>query len=112
MYRKYSVVASVRRYRVRAASPLPEPFTVRFTPAPCVKDPDFPVKVTVPFEPVAFEAAVNVTGCGVPGCNVIGLGETLTPAGAPLTCTLTCDEKPYSAVTDKDTEAELPASTD
>jgi hypothetical protein len=57
-------------------------------------------------------AAVNVTCCGVPGVRVIGLGETDTPVGTPVTWTLTWDENPFSGVADNETEAESPALTD
>jgi hypothetical protein len=70
------------------------------------------VKTTFALAFAALVAAVNVTCSGVPGVTVILLGDTETSAGIPVSCTVTCDEKPFSAVADRETEAELPASTD
>ena len=70
------------------------------------------MKVTVALALATLAAAVNVTCCGVPGTTVIAVGDTVTPAGTPLTWALICDEKPLTAVADKETVAELPEFTD
>jgi hypothetical protein len=51
----------------------------------CVKDPDVPVKVTVAFASAALAAAENEICCGVPGTSVMLVGDTVTPAGTPVT---------------------------
>ena len=73
---------------------------------------EVPVNVTVAFELIAFEEAVNVTCCAVPGVRVMLRGETVTPGGTPVICTLICEEKLPVAVADRLATACEPAFTD
>ena len=102
----------MRTYRVRTGTPFDEPFTVRPNPVVCVSDPEAPVKVTVALPLAASAPAENVTCCGVPGTRVILVGDIEIPVGTPVAWTLICDEKPLTAVADKETEAELPKLRD
>ena len=68
--------------------------------------------MTLTFAFGAVAAAVKVTCCGVPTVSVMLVGETVTPAGTPVICTLIDDEKPLTPVADKLTDPELPAFTD
>jgi hypothetical protein len=74
-----------------------------------VSDPEVPVKVNVAFEEVAEELADKVICRVAPGVSVIGKGDTLTPAGKPLACTLTCAVKPFKPVAKRDAGTEAPA---
>jgi len=110
---KYWVVASERTYRVRTGGvDDKELYTPKVSEAVCVRDRDFPVNVTVPFALATPSAAVNVICCGVPGVMEMSVGENDTPAGKPVTCTLTCEENPFSAVTVRDTGVDCPATTE
>ena len=53
--------------------------------AVCWSAPEVPVNVTVALELTAPEAAVRVTCCGELGERLRFVGETVTPAGTPLT---------------------------
>jgi len=95
---------------VKGPLPVP-PETDKLNFAACVSEAETPVKVTVWLVVDAFASAEKLTCCAVPGVRVMLVGEAETPVGRPLTWTLTSDEKPLIAVTDSDTEAELPPFT-
>jgi hypothetical protein len=82
--------------------------TLSVSVAPCVNDPEVPVNVNVAVEGDAMGSAESVSSTGVPGIRVIGDGETLTPAGSPLTTTLICDEKPFVLVAESEAEDDVP----
>ena len=54
--------------------------------------------MTVAFPIVAFDAAVSVMLCGVPGVSVRVVGLAVMPVGNPLTETFTVPVKLFSAV--------------
>ena len=72
--------------------------TLRASVAVCVKEPDTPLRVTVAFPIVAFDAAVSVMLCGVPGVRVRVVGLAVTPVGSPLIVTLIVPLKLLRAV--------------
>ena len=75
--------------------------------AVCVTDVAVPVTVTVASPVAALAAAVNVTFCGVPGVRLSVDGLAVTPAGRPLSLTLTVPLKPFIGTAS--TETVLPA---
>jgi len=64
----------------------------------CESKADVPVKVTVALPDTAFDAAVNVVLCGVPGVSLSVDGLAVTPEGSPLGLTLMVPVKPLIAV--------------
>lgn len=76
--------------------------------AVCASEPEVPVNVTVALETDDDELAENVTCWGVPGVIVMVEGEAVTPAGSPVTPTLTCDAKPLEALASSEACAEVP----
>ena len=71
-------------------------------------EPEVPVKATVAFAAVADALAKNANDWGVPGVRVTIEGDVVIPAGRPLACTLICDEKPFEAVAEIETNARPP----
>ena len=59
------------------------PSTDKLICVPWDKEPDVPVKVTVPLAEGAFEAAERLNCSEVPGVRVTVDGETVTPDGNP-----------------------------
>jgi hypothetical protein len=68
------------------------------------------VNVTVPFAAAAVAEAEKVICCGVPGVSVTVAGIIVTPPGKPVTRTLICDEKPFSAVAEREIMADPPSA--
>jgi hypothetical protein len=79
---------------------MPAAATVRASVAVWVNVPAVPVITTFTLPAWALLPAVRVTLCGVPGVSVNVAGFAVTPAGKPLTATLTVALKPSSAVAD------------
>ena len=73
-----------------------------------VSVPELPLKVKMTVEVGAEAFAERVICCAVPGVKVMAEGETVTPVGTPLTCTVTCEEKPFEPVAESESVAELP----
>lgn len=71
--------------------------TVSATAADWLREPDFPVMVTVELPADAEDAAVNVTFCATPGVRESEAGLAVTPVGRPLTVTATVALKPLVA---------------
>ncbi len=76
--------------------------------AVCVNVPLVPVTVIVLLPTAAPAAAVSVTLCGVPGVTVAVEGTAVTPAGNPLSFTLTPALNPFTPVTDTLVDAPAP----
>ena len=72
-----------------------------------MRAPEVPVKVTVDGPGAAFEAAVKVRFCAVPGVSVGAEGFEVTPVGNPDNNRFTFPLKPFMAVAV--TEADWPA---
>jgi len=70
--------------------------------------PEVPAKVTDCEAEAVLVVAEKVMVSGVPGVTVMGIAETVTPAGSPVICIETAEEKPFNGVTDKDVVAEPP----
>jgi hypothetical protein len=68
------------------------------TAATWLRLPDIPVSVIVEFTATAFDAAVSVTLCAMPGTSVNVEGLAVTPAGNPLSETFTLPVNPLTAV--------------
>jgi hypothetical protein len=60
--------------------------------------PEVPVKVTVAEPPIAALLAVKVMFCAVPAVKVSVAGVAVTPAGNPLSATVTGAENPFIAL--------------
>jgi hypothetical protein len=69
----------------------------------CESAPEVPVKVTVESATDADALAESVTGWGVPGLRVTAYGDTVTPAGSPLTVTAIEDENPLELLAERET---------
>ncbi len=83
-------------------------FVVRENDTEWLSAPEVAVHITVVVPATAEAAAVKLTLCGVPGVIAMLEGDIVTPAGNPLTATLTVPEKPFREVTVKVTGCALP----
>ena len=72
--------------------------TVSAVVAVWLKAPELPVRVTVALPIVAFDAAVSVMLCGVPGVSVRVVWLAVTPAGSPRRITFIGPVNPFNAV--------------
>ena len=72
--------------------------TVNASVAVCVNELDLPVNVIVALPVVAFDAAVRVMLCAVPGVRASVDGFAVTPVGRPLRVTFTVPVNPFWAV--------------
>ena len=66
---------------------------VAATVAVCVSVPEVPLKVSVALPAAAEDAALMVTLCPAPGVSLSDDGWAVTPAGSPVTATVTVPEK-------------------
>jgi hypothetical protein len=82
--------------------------TARVACAEWKSEPEVPVKVKVALATDADALAESVTCCGVPGLREIADGETVTPAGNPLTFTVIEDENLLEPLAESDTAVEVP----
>lgn len=73
-----------------------------------VREPEVPVKTTLALPACALLPAVRVKLCGVPGVSEADAGLAVTPAGNPLSATLTVPVKPFTAVADSCTGCPAP----
>jgi hypothetical protein len=77
-----------------------------------VSEPDVPVIVTLTWAVGAEEAAEKVNSCEGPGVRLKFEGETETPVGRPLICTLIVELKPLELDAMIEAVAEPPVGTE
>jgi hypothetical protein len=111
-YRKYSVVASVRVYRVRGREIFPAyAVTARLIVALWLSEPDEPVKVREAVVADTYAADVKVSCPDCPGVTSRLVGETDTPDGRSVTPIVTGEVNPLEPVTVTEAVAEEPEAT-
>lgn len=109
----YSVTASVRRYFVRSEAIIGfGASTFKLSDVLRLSEPEVPSNVTDCEAEAVLVVAENVIVDGVPGVRFMGEGEIVTPAGSPVTCTATDEEKPFEGVAESDVVVEPPERTE